>query len=445
MQQIQETATRQQQQQQRKEQTIATILGKSSFQQVDWRLLMQEGVLVRVTIRRCRFTAKLELSDLGISVQDARVRQAIARTLVLGEKRLLPERYLTSLSRVESGARRLLAKHSFRTELGAFIPVTAYDAWKQETEACKQRYFALRDEILDEHERLVEQILAEYRIVARETYRRLQEVSPDLLTDSEERFVQEYSDRIRALIPDRGRIQDSFAFSIDLVDGVKRMNELTEEEARSALLAAQVQPEQLRMQAEERSWQREQMQRDLLQQAQEKKQSAVDTFLSTIVAHLRSLTYDAMTDVLASMERRGDGRFPPRSLTQLKNLVAQISQLNFYGDQDLERSMLQIQAILDQEPSTRQRSLGQIRQKLCAIATVARATLLDLEQEPRSARELEVPDVPDAISVRQARRELGLDLDEAAFLQLNQPRSERTIEQIPLFDWAEGERVQRLA
>jgi hypothetical protein len=445
MQQLQETSTRREQQQRRKEQTIATILGKSSFQQVDWRLLMQEGVLVRITIRRCRFTAKLELSDLGLTVQDARVRQAIARTLVLGEKRLLPERYIASLSRVESGARRLLAKNSFRTELGAFIPVTAYDAWKQETEACKQRYFALRDEILDTHERLVEQILAEYRIVARETYRRLQEISPALLADSEERFVLEYADRISALIPDRNRIQDSFAFTIDLVDGVKRMNELAEEEASSSMLTSQVQPGQLRMQAEERDWQREQMQRDLLQQAQEKKLSAVDTFLSTIVAHLRSLTYDAMTDVLASMERRDDGKFPPRSLTQLKNLVAQISQLNFYGDQDLERSMFQIQAILDQEPSTRQRSLGQIRQKLCAIATVARSTLLDLEQEPRSARDLDVPDVPDEISVRQARRELGLDLDEAAFLQLSLPRSQRLAEQIPLFEWVEGERAQRLA
>lgn len=445
MQQLQETTIRTEQIESRKEQAIATILGKSTFQQIDWRMLMQEGVMVRVVIRRCRFTAKLELSDLGVTIQDARVRQAISRTLVLGEKRLLPELYMASLSRVESGARRLLAKNSFHTELGSFIPVTAYDTWKSETEACKTRYFALRDEIIEKHEDLVEQILAEYKIVARDTYRRIQEVSPDVLTESEEAFVLSYCERIIALIPDKDRILESFGFDIELVDGVKRMNELTEEDAAS-VVPAQVQLEQLRSQAGARDWQREQMQRDLLQQAQQKKKSAVDAFLTTIVAHLSSLAYDAMTDVLASMERRDDGKFPPRSVIQLKNLVAQISQLNFYGDQDLERAMTQIQVMIDQEPSKRQRNLADIREKLCAIATVARATLLDLEQEPRSARSLDIPDAPTETHVREARKELGLDLDETAFLQLIQVRGERIAEQISLFDWEEEEgRTQRLA
>jgi hypothetical protein len=188
------------------------------------------------------------------------------------------------------------------------------------------------------------------------------------------------------------------------------------------------------------------MQRDLLQQAQEKKKSAVDAFLATIVVQLRSLTYDAMTDVLASMERRDDGKVPPRSIAQLKNLVAQISQLNFYGDQDLERAMTQIQAIIDQEPAKRQRNLSGIREKVCAIATFTRAALLDLEQEPRSARMLDVPDAPTEIHVREARKELGLDLDDTTFLQLTQIRGERMAEQVSLFDWVEGEeRAQRLA
>ena len=83
---------------------------------------------------------------------------------------------------------------------------------------------------------------------------------------------------------------------------------------------------------------------------------------------------------------------------------------------------------------------------MCAIATVARAALLDLEQEPRSARVLDVPDVPTETHVREARKELGLDLDETTFLQLTQVRGERMAEQVPLFDWVGGRegRVQRL-
>ena len=446
MQQLQETSITMEQIENRKEQAIATILGESAFQQVDWRMLMQEGVMVRVIIRRCRFTAKLELADLGVTIQDSRVRLAVSRTLVLGEKRLLPERYMTSLSRIESGARRLLAKSSFHTELGSFIPVTAYEAWKDETDAYKSRYFALRDEILLNHEELVQQILDDYRTVARDTYRRIQEVNPDVLTESEGTFVQSYCDRIIALIPDQDRIQESFGFEIELIDGVKRMNELTEEEGTTSLSARSGLPEQLRSQARTRDWQREQMQRDLLLQAQEKKKSVVDVFLSTIVSQLRSLTYDAMTDVLASMERRGDGTFPPRSVVQLKNLVSHIAQLNFYGDQEIERTMAHIQGIIDQQPAKRQRDLAGIREKVRAIATVTRATLLDLDQEPRSARDWDIPDVPTAMNVRQARQELGLDLGETAFLQLSQVRGERMAEQIPLFDWGEEEgRTPRLA
>ena len=69
----------------RKEQTLSAILG----QQTDWRVLAQDGVLVRVTIGRCGFTAKLELADLGVTVQEGRVRQALSRTVILGDKHAL--------------------------------------------------------------------------------------------------------------------------------------------------------------------------------------------------------------------------------------------------------------------------------------------------------------------------------------------------------------------
>ena len=68
----------------RKEQVIATLLVRPTFEEIDWRTLMKQGVLVRLRIQRCRFTTKLELADLGVSVKDDRVRQALARTLVLG-------------------------------------------------------------------------------------------------------------------------------------------------------------------------------------------------------------------------------------------------------------------------------------------------------------------------------------------------------------------------
>ncbi len=60
---------------------------------------------------------------------------------------------------------------------------------------------------------------------------------------------------------------------------------------------------------------------------------------------------------------------------------------------------------------------------------------------------LDIPDVPTETHVREARKELGLDLEETTFLQLTQVRGERQAEQVPLFDWVGGGggRTQRLA
>lgn len=418
----------------RKQRTIAMTLGKQSFAEIDWRMLMREGMLIDLSIQRCRFTAQLDLSELGVTVQDDRVRQALSRTVTLGEKRLLPEAYMKSLCRIESGARRLLSKNSFHTELGYFIPVTAYEAWKQETQVFEQRYFTLRNEILDNYRNIVQQVIAEYEIIARDTYGRIRSVNPATLSESEEAFIVNYCNRIVSLIPEKERIKDSFAFEAKLIDGMKRMSEAMAEDAEQPEGGMQLSPSQIRGESEERTWQREQMRRDLLRQAQEQKKTIVDGFLSTVVAQLRVLVYDVMTDVLSSMQKRGDDKFPPRSLVQLKNLVAQIAQLNFYGDEDIARMTTQIQAILDQSPAARQRSITDVREKLRSIATVARSTLLDLDIEPRSAIGLAIPAVPTDSSVRQAREELGLDLDLTTFAQLSQPREERTFASLPLWD-----------
>jgi len=424
----------------RREQTITSILG----QRADWRLLAQDGVLVRVVIGRCGFTAKLELGDIGVTVADERVRKALARTVVLGEKRLLPEVYMTNLARIESQARRLLAKNSFYLKasgfvLGYFLPVTAYSAWKTETEACKQRYFSMRDEIIAKHADLVEQVLLDYRTVASDTYKRITEVRPDAVQYSEGEFVAAYCERIISLIPDKARIEETFKFDVELMDALKSLEDMAEEQGG---IQGELEAAQVSTQAQALEWQRQQMQRDVLDQAQAKKRTVIDTFLTTIVTQLRSLTYDAVTDVLASLERRGDGKFPPRSLTQLKNLIEQITQLNFYGDQEIERCMAQIQGLLNQSPMKRNRSLVEIRAKLRDIALVARATLLELEVTPRTAREMDIPDMPTEGSVRGARRELGLDLDTLTFLEQAPMRGERLVKDLPLWELPEENQVR---
>lgn len=426
-----------------KEQVIASLLGSPSFEEIDWRALMKRGVLVRLRIRRCRFTAKLELADLGVSVKEPRVRQALARTLVLGEKRLLPQAYMTMLERIESRARRLLQKYSFTTELGSFLPVSAYATWKVEITACSQQYFQLRDEIIEKHASLKEQVLAEYAILAADTYQRVREASPDVISESQQEFVAAYCLRIESLIPDPERIRATFDFTFTLKDGIKELDDAPEGQLSSA---ASVSPEQLRVQAGNLEFQQAAMVRDLLQQEEQQKRTMIDSFLSAIVAQLRSLIYDVATDVLATLQKQKEGKFSPRSVTQLKNLVKQVGLLNFYGDEEIERLLAQLQRVIDLSPGARQRSNADIQQRMRAIAIKCRSTLLDLQEEPRSAREFAIPDFPSVASVREARAQLGLDLQSEEFLRRFETREARLFSTNPLWSLPEdgAARAQRL-
>jgi len=414
----------------RRRQVIASRLGATTFETIKWRQLLQDGVLVRLRVGRCGFTTRLLLEDMGIEIADARVREKLSTWLVLGEKRLLPEAYMKALGKVEGGARYLLKEHAFRTELGSFVPVSAYEEWRDGTAALRAEYLALRDEIIANHRDLVRQVVSDYEVIAADTYQRLRATHPDLVPESREQFVTTYCNRIAAQIPSVTRIQESFVFQYHLVDGLSQFGaepegEATHPEGETEGVAAQAQeaePEaistgQVRQQADQYMRQRQLLTSDLRQHARARMDSALDSFLSTLIGQLRTLTYDAACDVLSTLQRRGDS-FAPRSVVQLTNLVTQIRTLNFFGDSEMEQMIARVERIVAMTPTDRKQSLEDIRRTLRAIATTTRSTLLDLDSEPRQARELGIPDIPTEHLVRQARAELGLHLDEASLSAL---------------------------
>src|SRR5262245_21510048 len=93
----------------RRRQTIASLFGERSFEFVDWRQLIQDGVLVRLHIGGSSvFSTRLTLEDVGVHVENDEARDKISKWLVLGTKRLLPRAYMQPLQRLESGARYAL-------------------------------------------------------------------------------------------------------------------------------------------------------------------------------------------------------------------------------------------------------------------------------------------------------------------------------------------------
>ncbi len=397
----------------RRQHTVARLLGAQSFATIPWQQLLRDGVLVQLHVGHCGFTTRLQLADLGIHIEDPQVREKLARWTTLGEKRLLPEAQFKAVNQAAGAARYLLKEHAFRTELGYFVPLMAYETWRTQTEALRARYLELRDELIAQHRNLVRQVLAEYEVIAADTYRRLRATHPDLVQESQQQFVATYCNRIAAQIPSPEKIRDSFTFRFFRVPGAQQLGALSTQ--------AQEAAEQARS-TESAEWARARaiLEQDMRQDAQQRVTALLDDFLTSIVAQLRVLIYDAATDVLATLKRRGSERFAARSTLQLTNLLTQVRTLNFFGDMEIDQMMNRVQAIVDQSPAERQRSMGEIERTLRAIATTTRATLLDLEVGTRAPQaSLGIAAFPTEQLVNAARAELRLpsvDLRQVAAL-----------------------------
>jgi hypothetical protein len=409
---------------------LARILGVDSgaikSRPADWLRLMREGVIVKLHIRRWRAKARLDLDDLGLP-EDA--EDSIGDLLNLGDKRLLPRDLAKRLEAIDNAGRKALERAGFETYWGTFIPATAFQAWKEQNDEHKARYMAARDELLADYDSIISNLIASYRGAARAAYRRANALHPLTMTRDELRdetiFVDSFARRIRRLIPTASQIYDSFAWEEEL-SYIPLPSLLASDEAETERL--RIEAERQRLEAElarDDLWRevaiRDEadrarrnalaaMNEEVVAQARERKEQLLNGFMNDMVVQLRSAVYNAVTDILATMERN-DGKLHPRSVVQLRNLSEQVARLNFFGDDEIDLMLSQVRTAFDQRAELRNAAnagYGAINEKLNDIAVVTRASLLDLGQNPRVSRL--VADVPAEDDITQARRRLNLDV-----------------------------------
>lgn len=378
--------------------------------QPQWTKLMKEGVIVKLHIGRWRARTKLTFDDLGIADEE----EETLKLLNLGQKYLLPVEILRKAEAIESAARRCLEKHAFKTYWGLFVPVTAFEAWKEENEAHKARYLALRDEIVRE-DAIVEELLAQYTTVAQAAYRRLAALGRT--DETEDNFVANFINRIRRCIPPQQAIYNSFTYEWELYF-IPLPSLLAEDLAAAEVARAQAEEEIERERMRSRMW------REVLEKAQREKEELVSGFISDVVGQLHQLVYQVAADVLAAIER--NQTLPAASVVQLKNMVEQVSKLNFYDDQDLERIIKTVQTQLDKPSEAR--DPAKLREIFQDIEVVSRSVLAGLSVVSRGRRyeDIEPPKVEE---LQRSRRRLLLDADVEA-LPLPFRARQRRIEEI---------------
>ncbi len=395
-----------------REQELEQALGQN-IDMVNWRKRMKEGWLVTLTIKRWRARTKLTLNEIGIYPTTSEERAAYEQLLTLGSKLLLPVQTIRDLEAIERGARIHLGEHSFNTPFGTFIPYTSYKIWQKGNEDFKARFFAKRDEIVAEYETLVEQVMTEYEQIARRSYQLLRNQAPELaeMFPTEEAFLTHYREEVigRNLKSAR-EIADSFVYEetfsrVSLLSSLSReTEEVSAEEVDETVSAKSAEIEA----AQARKRQLEEMNREIVQKTREQKSAMVDSFLTSIVAQLRTLTYDAVTSVLASIKNQEHLR--GRSVQQLQHLIKQLEGLNFYGDQDIDTILTLLHGIIKRP--AKERNLAEITQHLRSVATLTRGTILALGEQPREGKEIAPEELgvilqPDDEDLREAREEIA--------------------------------------
>lgn len=398
-----------------------------------WLTMMQEGVIVKLHIRRWRARAKLSLSDLGLTLADtdADEKKAFAELLQLGEKRLLPLELLRQLESCESAGRKALETAGYSTYYGTFIPASNYANWRTENDALAERYLEIGRKIVASFDQWREDLLAAYRTQARIAYRRMQALDPAAMT-SEERwdealFVAGFAARVERLIPAPATIAEGYGWETELsyipLPSLLAADRLEEERVRMEQdeLWARVSIEDDALRSRQQALRT--MNADIVDKARREKETLVGGFLKDVVVQLRSMVYDVTTNVMATMQNN-DGNLHGRSVVQLRNLIENVERLNFQDDAEIKAMLAQVKAVT---ASATERDATNIADKLRDVATVTRASLIALGETPRIARGL--PDVTPANDLFAARRRLALPaLDEADEPVLLAPTRRQVVE-----------------
>jgi len=412
----------------KKSDIIKEILADPSVKTVDWRSIMAAGVLADVHIERKRLQKHLSYRDLGLHLADDKEAKAMDDIFDLGMKNLLPREVRQRFDRIDDRGRRALEKNAIKTRLGYFIPAPAYFEWRAEMDQIEKDYFAARDEVFAEYEKLQFRVIQDYMKAAKSAYRLLKATTPDALDFDEQGkkaiFLRKAYDTVLAAFPTKDAIEASFRFEVEtsyidlsLLAGADEKSEVAE-----GISGAEI--DELRWEQEavkERRKLMEAMNADIVSRARKDARTKINAFLEEVVLEVRAIMYEACATTLSSIERN-DGEVQGRSIFGLTNMLEKINRMKFFPDADIEKSMAIVRELIagySRPEKARTVSVSDVKATLGRIALVMRSTILPLGYEEREEREealtktrdlAGIPVVPDRSDVREAREALGFTM-----------------------------------
>jgi hypothetical protein len=327
----------------------------------NWVLrLMQKGVIIQLHIGYWRPYSRLSESELGIS-EDGSVKEY----LQLGRKKLLPPEMVARLENIEKRARYALEENSFKCFWGRFVPVTAWNRWRDENEEIKNQFYAIRDEVISNLPESIGQLRDIYAQMAMDAYKRSRY---DSEAQVPEHYIETFISRCLEQIPSPDDMRRLFRYE-EVYTYIPLPSQLKIQQSGSA---------------------EDMMKRQVAREMNQHKQEMVADFLVEINTSLRNMIVGACQSVKDSI-RRND-RLVPRSVMGLRNLLAKLERLNFHDDDQLSKMMEDIRSEID-KPADK-RDIPNLDAVLSEVLDSCREQIQEIESwRPSRYEALELVDV----------------------------------------------------
>jgi len=336
----------------------------------DWAIaLMQQGVIVKLTLSWWRARAPLKAEELGIKFNDKDTTNFMQKYVKLGSECLFPPEIMSEISGIEQNARENLNEHSFDTVWGKFVPYTAFAEWQDNDKLIRQDFSMAAKSLYEKYDDIIVTVRQEYRKMAKDVWFRLyQDHNPT------ESFTEDFVAKIIGKIPSREKILSSFEYETSYF--IIPLPSMIEENISKA--------EDVKHQREIKGFNIE-LEKETKRRIQEdyikRKQEYVDGFLEATVSSMRSYVAELCDSIIQSITIKTDKNdVTKRQRDKIKSIVKKVKLLNFHDDTEISSMLKDLETEVDKFKG--ERNKGIIVEKLQKISDLSKEEFLPTNFNP---------------------------------------------------------------
>lgn len=305
---------------------------------VKWADLATDGVVAFLYVGRWRGFTNVSPRMMGIEFKDEQERREWMATFKGGIARLMLEKPMNELQRVEQAGRSALHMYTVDFRFGernfSFFKAGAdnFFRWQQENEKLRAEYFSVAQKYADRWQENCQELLDGYESLGRDAWKRMSRETRTAVP--EEKFVGEYVQMFKACLPTK----EAFLASIKW-EARFEMLELTEKRVQVLDLEA------------EQSAELAIMRMAVWDSKKESFEEQVVTFVTAFAAQAREILYEAVAAAWKTA-KDGDG-VNGRSMKALRDAVTRVQAIMLPEDQELVAILDQIGKIMPERAGAR--------------------------------------------------------------------------------------------